>query len=153
MTHNLARHQFTRNWCKSLPHHTTEPGDTTTQIHGTSEANDTKSKPGSTTRYSSPENGCVGIVETTTQREETIPILTTFDEGGLPHESFVSSWNPVTFKERGSTTSSDGSPLELSIRSRTQLLIHNMNENEVLLMALSGIAASPSTKFLMMPAR
>jgi hypothetical protein len=58
-----------------------------------------KSKPGSTTRYSSPENEYVGIVETTTQREEAIPILTTFDEGGLPHESFVSSWNPVTFKE------------------------------------------------------
>src|SRR5699024_8453552 len=52
-----------------------------------------------TTGHPFPDNECVGIVVTTTQRERAIPISAAFDEGGLPRESFASPWNPVTLKE------------------------------------------------------
>ena len=52
-----------------------------------------------TTGHPFPENECVGIVVTATQRERAIPISAAFDEGGLPRESFASPWNPVTLKE------------------------------------------------------
>lgn len=52
-----------------------------------------------TTGHPFPDNECVGIVVTTTQRESGIPISLAFDEGGLPRESFASPWNPVTLKE------------------------------------------------------
>ena len=52
-----------------------------------------------TTGHPFPENECVGVVVTTTQRERAIPISAAFDEGGLPRESFASPWNPVTLKE------------------------------------------------------
>ncbi|WP_273838022.1 hypothetical protein [Halococcus sp. PRR34] len=52
-----------------------------------------------TTSHPFPDNESVGIVVTTTQREQAIPISAAFDEGGLPRESFASPWNPVTLKE------------------------------------------------------
>ena len=40
----------------------------------------------------------VAVVITTTERDRAIPLTGEYVEGGLPYESFVSPWSPVTLK-------------------------------------------------------
>jgi len=42
----------------------------------------------------------VAVVITTTERDRAISLADEYVEGGLPYESFVSPWSPVTLKHR-----------------------------------------------------